>query len=169
MRKLQKTLCPFVMSILLAACGGNPPKPPPLPIPPAFMVCAQFTAAPYADNYHPGTSFIENGFTFADPTGFQFTNLIGSGVPLGLQFPNTGIKITLPLPASIVTLDMGGFAGGINFGALSSTGVPGTTGVLAGDNSIHTVLLHAVPLSDIKTVSLKDGNNEGIVIKICAQ
>lgn len=151
-------------SSILLACAPRP-APGPVVIPPGFTTCAEFTAAPYVDNYHPGSSFVDNGFTFDDPTSVQFINRIASVPQLGLQFPKGGLKITFPAVTTLVLLDMGGFASsGINIQAFNSTGASVTSGLLTADNTIHNVILGG---PDIKTVTFSGGNNEGILMRSC--
>jgi hypothetical protein len=160
MKRRPKSLCLVSAIALLAACGGTPPAAPP-PIPSGVATCAKFASPPYVDDWHPsGPSFVESGYTFVDPTNAQFTNVITTGVPLGLQFPISGVTITLPSPATIVSLDIGGYASAITITALSGSGI-----TLAATNSIQHVLLSG---SGITTVTLTGGNNEGILVRICS-
>jgi hypothetical protein len=131
---------------------------------PAFILCADFTLFPVTSP--PTTlqpSFTMAGFTFQQLGGAPWSVNSLSGCQ-GLQFPPQGMRITLPVPVSTVSLGIGTFAEPVDIAALDSSG-----------NTVNTMTIpklnQCVPISiqahEISSVVLTQGDFETILERIC--
>jgi hypothetical protein len=92
----------------------------------------------------------------------MFVNVTGS--EKGLQFPEQGIEITLPVPVTRVTLRVGAFNGPVDINALDSMGTVVGTKTITIFNVYVNVGMGA---PEIATITLSNGGNEGILVRIC--
>lgn len=126
-------------------------------------LCLDFLMFP--DNTPMPLPFTLAGFQFAFfSTGVQaFVNESGGGK--GLQFPDQGLKVLLPLPVTRLSLTLGQFAGPIQITLSNSAGATAATGATAAPNaySNHPFVLRR----RASLVTLRGGTNEGILSKLC--
>lgn len=127
-----------------------------------FAKCADVTTGHQDDDPFVSPTTV-NGFTFTT-TGHAFYNLSGPGMLL--QFPNSGLTITLPAPSCSVTLHLGGWAGPVTASAYATEG-------LALDSEVTPVLNQVVEITltghNITRVVLTGGGGEGGLLSVCAK
>jgi hypothetical protein len=129
---------------------------------PAFQLCADFTLFP--DDTPLPPHFTQSGFDFDQLGGSQWFVNLTSG-ELGLQFPQQGMEITLPVPLRTVRLRIGTFKGPVDIAALDSSGTTVKTKTIPHLNSYVNTSLHAP--AEISSVVLTKGLDEGILVRIC--
>jgi hypothetical protein len=129
---------------------------------PAVQLCAEFALFP--DDFQLGPSFSLAGYDFVQPAGgtLMFVNVTGS--EKGLQFPEQGIEITLPVPVTRVTLRLGAFRGPVEINALDSMGAVVRMTVI---NTLNIYINVGMAAPEIATITLSKGGNEGILVRIC--
>jgi len=108
----------------------------------------------------PVNAFSASGFDFASIDPMQTGKK--SGVQ-GLDFPNSGVRIRLPVTRDIVSLALQGAATEIRVQGLSAENGPLVTAVVNPDHAIHHLSLKA---AGIASVLIDQGNNEGSLISI---
>lgn len=128
----------------------------------AFQLCADFSLFP--DNTQLGPGFSLAGFDFTQPAGGLLMFVNATGGSKGLQFPDQGIEITLPIPCATVNLRIGTFAGPVDITAFDSTGAIVRQRTVPGNNQYNNVRISA---PDIASLALSRGGNEGILASIC--
>jgi hypothetical protein len=126
-------------------------------------LCLDFLMFPDDTPMH--LPFTLAGFQFAFfSTGVQaFVNESGGGK--GLQSPDQGLKVLLPLPVTRLSLTLGEFASPIQITLSNSLGATGATATTASPNAYSTqpfALRRKVSL-----VTLRGGTNEGVLSKLC--
>lgn len=126
-----------------------------------FTLCADFNLFP--DNHRLGPNFSLAAFNFAQVGGNpMFVNITGN--ERGLQFPQEGIEISLPVVTDSVVLRLGTFAGKVEIEVLNSARNIVRQQTVQGINMYITVRLLA---PEIATIILREGGNEGIIPSIC--
>lgn len=126
-------------------------------------LCLDFLMFP--DNTPMPLPFTLASFQFAFfSTGMQaFVNESGGGK--GLQFPDQGLKVLLPLPVTRLNLTLGQFASPIQITLSNSLGATVAT---ANTNSPSAYSNYPFALRrKVSLVTLRGGGNEGILSKLC--
>ncbi|MBZ4421098.1 hypothetical protein [Myxococcus sp. RHSTA-1-4] len=127
-----------------------------------FQLCADFSLFPVGTQLGP--SFSLAGFDFVQPSGGILMFVSSTGGSKGLQFPDQGIEITLPVSSASVNLRIGTFAGPVDIAALDSTGAVVRNRTVPGNNQYNNVRLSA---PDIASLTLSGGMSEGVLASIC--
>ena len=126
-----------------------------------FTLCANFHIFP--DNYPLGPTFTLAAFSFTQFGGMNmFVNATAN--EKGLQFPNEGIEVALPLVTDSITLRLGAFAGPIEIEAANANGNIVQQRTIQYLNQFIDLRLFA---PEIATVIFKGGDNEGILPRMC--
>jgi hypothetical protein len=117
----------------------------------------------FPDNAKFPASFTLGGYTFKDLSGAGKLFANETGGEIGLQFPKTGVEVTLPAPVDVVDLRVGAFAGPMKIIARNSAGSVVGTQDITTLNRFMDVQIRAP-----KTASLSfiEGGNEGILRRI---
>ncbi len=159
-RVTRPTLVTFV-ALLAMTLGACQPRPTGSPPPPA--VCASFAGD--VDDTPMGAQSTRDGFEFRslDPAFPPVINQMAPGV-VGLAFGDGGLEIKLPATASSVTLDAGAWAGPVAVEALDAAGAVVDSATIPNQNALSQFQLTG---SDIAVVTLKEGGNEGLLVRIC--
>jgi hypothetical protein len=137
-----------------------------------FTICVDFLAFP--DNHPMPPSFFLPGrpgykFDYLRPgpgVRVPFVNMTGAAprAELALQFPKEGVKILFPAPTTNVTMRIGCFSASIDVEFIGTGGaVVLSTAVTAKLFTNKNFLLRRRAM----LVTLKGGNNEGALVKIC--
>jgi hypothetical protein len=148
-----------LFAILIAACqpgpGGSPTAP-------GSAACASFNTD--ADDTALGAQFSRDGFEFKslDPSFTPQINAV-SGVT-GLAFGDLGLEVRLPAPASTVTLDAGAWAEPVDVAAFDGGGSLVDQLTIPNQNALSRFQLTG---SGMTTLTLKEGQNEGLLVRIC--
>src|SRR5215813_602421 len=125
----------------------------------AATICLDFLM--FRDNTPIPVPFKLAGFNFTMVAGGMKPFVNESGGGKGLQFPDQGMKIKLPAPASGVRLKLGQFATPINI-TLSGPGLTVVTAVTNWPNAYKTKTFN-LKKGRAALVVLTGGNNEGIL------
>ncbi len=127
---------------------------------PSFTLQAEFS--PFPDNTVLGPSFTLAAFKFTDIGGTpSFVNI--SGPVKGLQFPNAGVKVKLPVVSSRVAITAAAFAGPFSIIAKDAAGATLVTRVVPGDNASHAIALASAGIARVDFIG---GGNEGNIVSI---
>jgi len=129
----------------------------------AFNLCADFRVFP--DNAPLGPTFTLAGMDFDDISGgppASFVNVTAGD--RGLQFPNTGLEVDLPVPVSRVRLRLGQFNAPFTVEGLNLAGTVVSTFVTNFPNSYQNVRLRG---PDMDLLRFTGGGNEGIIVFLC--
>ena len=126
-------------------------------------VCLDFQLFP--DNPPLPLPFTLAGFQFAFfSAGVQpFVN--ESGVGKGLQFPDQGLKVLLPLPVTRLRLTLGQFASPIQITFSNTIGATVATASTTTPNAFSTLPFALRRKASL--VTLRGGTNEGILSELC--
>ena len=128
----------------------------------ALHLCADFVLFP--DNHQFFAPFMMSGYDFSQPAGGMIMFVNQTGAEKGLQFPEAGIEIVLPVAVPRVTLRLGAFSGPIEINALDGAGAIVATRTIITLNVFLNVVMRA---PEIATITLSKGGNEGILVSIC--
>jgi hypothetical protein len=128
----------------------------------ALQLCADFVLFP--DDHHLGSNFSLAGFDFSEVSGAGFIFVNETANEKGLQFDPQGVEITLPIPVKTVDMRVGAFAGPVDIVAFDSAGNQVRQRTLSILNRYVNIRLSA---SEIASIILSNGNNEGILVRIC--
>lgn len=129
----------------------------------ATTICLDFLMFP--DNTPMPLPFTLAGFSFAFFSIGSPPFVNESGGDKGLQFPDQGIKIKLPVPSTKVRVKIGQFSSPVTITVSSATGA-----TLASDvtNTPNAYVIKNFRLKrKAALVTLTGGNNEGILAEIC--
>jgi hypothetical protein len=112
-----------------------------------------------------GASFELSGYVFRDmgiSPGMFVNDTAGER---GLQFKKAGISVTLPAPVRSVDLRLGAFSGTMTVSAKNLAGAVIATQTVPALNKFMDIRMVG---SEIATLELTDGGDEGILIRICS-
>ena len=126
-------------------------------------LCLDFLMFP--DNTPMPLPFALAGFQFAFFSGGPQAFINESGGGKGLQFPDQGLKILLPLPVTKLSLTLGEFASPIQIELSNRAGARIATRATAAPNAYTNfpfLLRRRVTL-----VTLRGGTHEGILSELC--
>ena len=141
---------------------ANPAEPNKASAGQGINLCADFSL--FQDDTPLGSEFILAGFNFAQPDGLNMAvNLTGD--EQGLQFPDQGLTITMPLLLSSVKLRIGTFNRDLNLEVIDSTGQTIRQQTIPGLNRYTNIYVSA---PEIHSLRLTGGGNETIIPHICA-
>lgn len=129
---------------------------------PAFQLCATFDLFP--DNTQLLTSFSLAGFDFTTLGSNPKISINTKANECGLNFPNNGIEIVLPVPLPTVNLRLGTFVGAVDISAADSSGGIVRRRTIPGLNRYVNVRLSA---PEIASLVLTGGDNEAMLSHIC--
>jgi hypothetical protein len=130
---------------------------------PSFLLCADFGPPIFQDNDQLPPSFTLAAFDFLQLGGSQWFVNATAGEQ-GLQFPEQGADITLPVPVRRVRLRIGTFNGPVDIEARDGSGNTVSQQTVPGLNQYVNRNLSG---PDIESVVLTRGGNEGILVRIC--
>jgi hypothetical protein len=130
---------------------------------PSFLLCADFGPPIFQDNDQLPPSFTLAAFDFLQLGGSQWFVNATAGEQ-GLQFPEQGAEITLPVPVRRVRLRIGTFNGPVDIEARDGSGNTVSQQTVPGLNQYVNRNLSG---PDIESVVLTRGGNEGILVRIC--
>src|SRR4051812_44574830 len=86
-----------------------------------FVLCADFTIFP--DDHQLGPAFTLSGMDFQDAAGAGMVSFVNqTGSLRGLQFPDQGIDITLPVTVGWARLQIGQFNSPVSVESADSSG-----------------------------------------------
>jgi hypothetical protein len=125
-------------------------------------LCVDFHLFP--DNTQLGPAFSLAGFDFLQPANALIMFVNQTGGEKGLQFPDEGMEVTLPLLVTSVRLRLGTFAGPVDIAALDSAGTVVSQKTVPGLNAYTNVRMFG---PEIATLRFKGGGNEGILVRLC--
>jgi hypothetical protein len=129
----------------------------------AFVLCSDFTIFP--DNHQLGPTFTLSGMDFQDAPGAGAVSFVNQTASVnGLQFPDTGIDITLPVTVGWARLNVGQFASPLSIESFDSGGSVIQTYSLNKPNSYYFLNFTK---GDIAFIRLIGGGNEGVIVSIC--
>jgi hypothetical protein len=135
----------------------------------ATRICLDFSLFP--DNTQmPQGNFTLAGFSFTmvNAGSQAFVNLAGN--VLGLQFPDAGIKLKLPVPSTRISMKIGQYASPIKVEVFKAQGSPTSPALLATrvTNSPNAVTSFNFTFRQkASIVVLSGGNNEGMLVEAC--
>ena len=107
--------------------------------------------------------------------GFTFSKLAGGTDPIvkvdagetGLQFPNNGLRIKLPVPSTQVVLRLGQFSHPFSIYLKATNGTTVVPPVVF--NKPNGYATKAFKLKrKVAVIELRGGNNEGVVVRVCS-
>ncbi len=126
-------------------------------------LCLDFLLFP--DDTPMPLPFTLAGFQFAFYSAGPQAFVNESGGGKGLQFPDQGLKVFLPMPVTRLSLTLGEFASPIQITLSNSRGATVATATTATPNaySNHPFVLRR----QVSLVTLSGGTNEGILSKLC--
>lgn len=127
-----------------------------------LRLCVDFHLFP--DNTQLGPAFSLSGFDFIQPPNSMIMFVNQTGSEKGLQFPDEGMEVTLPLLVTSVRMRLGTFAGPVDISALDSAGAVVSKKTIPGLNSYINVRMFA---PEIASLQFKGGGNEGILVRLC--
>lgn len=105
------------------------------------------------------------GFNFAFYSGGVQAFVNESGAGRGLQFPDQGLKVKLPLPLTKLRLTFGQFSTPITIQLINPNGGIVASTTTAGQNAYTTYPFQLRRRSSL--IALIGGNNEGVLSEIC--
>jgi hypothetical protein len=105
------------------------------------------------------------GFDFAFFSGGAQAFVNESGAGKGLQFPDQGLKVKLPLPVTRLSLTVGQFSTPISIRLSNPNGGTVATATTAVQNTYATVSFQLRRRASL--VTLIGGNNEGVLSEVC--
>jgi hypothetical protein len=132
-----------------------------------LRICADFVLFPNGQQFP--APFTLAGFRFGPLGGAGAPQLavVSSGTGKGLQFPQAGLKVTLPAPVPKVDLKLGTFAGPVKVASLDDGGQVIHTVTVSGTNMFQAVTVSAPQGKRIAALHLTGGGNEGNLAEIC--
>ncbi len=126
-----------------------------------LKLCAEFAIFP--DNHILGPNFTLAAFHFSQLGGpLMIANDTAS--ERGLQFPDEGLEITLPIPSPTVEMRFGTFHSPVEISALDSSGKVVSKQTVPLLNKYIDLSISA---REIAQLVLIGGGNEGLIPKIC--
>ena len=129
-----------------------------------MLLCADFST--YPDNTQLGPAFTLSSMNFQDVPGSitSFVNVTNG--QLGLQFPESGLDITLPTLVAWAGFKIGHFSGDFSVEALDFGGQVINSYKM---NLPNTYLQHQFTQAnpDIAALRLQGGGNEGVLVSLC--
>jgi hypothetical protein len=136
--------------------------------PPATTVrlCADFALFP--NNTRMPASFTLGGFSFRQVGGGTLV-VKQSPSGKGLQFPRSGLRATLPAPASTVDIRVGTFATAVKVVAYNAANRVVRTQMVPRANRYVAVTITAPARERIAYVVLSEGDNEGRLGEVCVK
>jgi len=128
-----------------------------------FVLCAEFSIFP--DNTTLGPSFTFAAMDFQDIAGGPPVSFVNDTAgERGLQFPDAGLEVDLPVPVSSARLRVGQFAGPYTIDGLDIAGAVVDSFQMNFPNSYRNVRLRGPNLDQIRFTG---GGNEGILVRLC--
>ncbi len=130
---------------------------------PPTTICLDFQMFP--DDTPMPLPFTLAGFNFAFFSGGVQAFVNESGAGKGLQFPDEGLKLKLPLPVTRLSLTVGQFSTPISIRLSNPNGGTVATATTAVHNTFTTFPFQLRRRASL--VTLIGGNNEGLLSEIC--
>ena len=130
---------------------------------PPTTICLDFQMFP--DDTPMPLPFPLAGFNFAFFSGGVQAFVNESGAGKGLQFPDQGLKVKLPLPVTRLSLTVGQFSTPISIRLSNPNGGTVATATTAVQNTYATFSFQLRRRASL--VTLIGGNNEGLLSEIC--
>jgi hypothetical protein len=135
---------------------------------PTFNLCADFMIFPDNFAFPPAPSnFVLAAYNFKQLGGANPMFVNQTLAERGLQFPHQGMRVALPVPITRITLRLGTFAGAVDIKGYDSAGNLVLTRTAPYTNSYKNLTL--ISRRKMAYLEFKEGNNEGILVKICAK
>jgi len=134
-----------------------------------MSVCFNFPAALFPNGFKPQMPFSLASWYFGlvSTTGGGMPPFISQqGTGRGLQFPDQGIKIKLPAPSLRVSVSVGVFSQPVKVELLSGRGTVIASMTTSVSNGYQTRVFRV--RRKVTWVVLTGGNNEGILVEVCA-
>ena len=130
---------------------------------PPTTICLDFQMFP--DDTPMPLPFTLAGFNFAFYSGGVQAFVNESGAGRGLQFPDQGLKVKLPLPVAKLRLTVGQFSTPITIQLSNPNGGIVAYTTTAGQNTYTTYPFQLRRRASL--ITLIGGNNEGVLSEIC--
>jgi hypothetical protein len=130
---------------------------------PPTTICLDFQMFP--DDTLMPLPFTLAGFSFAFYSGGAQTFVNESGAGKGLQFPDEGLKVKLPLPVTKLSITVAQFSTPVSIRLSNPNGGTVATATTAVQNTFTTFPFQL--RRRISLVTLIGGNNEGVLSEIC--
>jgi len=130
---------------------------------PPTTICLDFQMFP--DDTPMPLPFTLAGFNFAFFSGCVQAFVNESGAGKGLQFPDQGLKVKLPLPVTRLSLTVGQFSTPISIRLSNPNGGTVATATTAVQNTYATFSFQLRRRASLVTII--GGNNEGVLSEIC--
>lgn len=128
-----------------------------------FVLCADFTIFP--DGLQLGPIFSLSGMDFQDAPGAAATSSVNRTSGLnGLQFPEPGIEVGLPIPVPWVRIHVGQFNKPFVIESIDPGGTTITNFTVNTPNSYSFVNLST---GEIAKIRFTGGGHEGVIVSIC--
>jgi hypothetical protein len=133
------------------------------------LTCVDF--GPVPDDTHYGSSFVRARFSFkllpgASPRQDLFVNATGGGK--GLQFPNGGMDVRLPAPATKVAMRVGVWGPPFTIKAYNTRGSVVGSAVASKRNAYGNLDIVSTR-RDIVGLEFVGGGDDGILVKLCSK
>jgi hypothetical protein len=128
-----------------------------------FLLCADFTLFP--DNAQLGPAFTLAAMDFQDVAGGPPVSFVNETAgERGLQFPDSGLEVDLPVPVSSARLRVGQFNSPYTIEGIDFSGAVVSTFTMNFPNSYRNVRLRG---PDLSLIRFTGGGNEGSVVSLC--
>ncbi len=128
-----------------------------------FVLCAEFSI--FSDNTTLGPSFTFAAMDFQDIAGGPPVSFVNDTAgERGLQFPDAGLEVNLPVPVSSARLRVGQFVGPYTIDGLDIAGAVVDSFQMNFPDSYRNVRLRG---PDLDQVRFTGGGNEGILVRLC--
>jgi hypothetical protein len=128
-----------------------------------FVLCADFSL--FSDNQQLGPVFILSGMDFQDIPGSPVVSFVNrTNGTNGLQFPDSGIEISLPVPSSWIRLQVGQFNTPFAIEGVNSAGNVIATYAM---NKPNAYWFFNFSKSDLSLIRCTGGGHEGVIVSIC--
>jgi len=129
----------------------------------SFMLYSDFSL--FSDNLKLGPVFTLSGMDFQDVPGSPAVSFVNQTSGLnGLQFPDTGIEVNLPVAVPWARVHIGQFATPFTIEGIDTSGNAINTYALNKPNTYWFVNFYK---GDLAMIRFAGGGNEGIIVSVC--
>jgi hypothetical protein len=132
-----------------------------------LRLCADFALFP--DNHRLPSPFALAGYTFKKLAGGPDLFVNASGGGKGLQFPDPGMRVTLPAPVAVAEVKLGVFGRDVTVTARDAAGAVVQTTTVPHAATFQSVTISAPAPKRISALDFTGGSNEGNLASMCVK